>query len=95
VAHALFDQLVPGLDVEGVLGTSRETPDIYTGLHAKMSLLHRRKVDKLTFLFGAQDGPDLEGLGWVLSIDLDGLDLLGTHEGAGCGGHGRVRRRGR
>jgi hypothetical protein len=44
------------------------------------------EVDELAFLFGPQAGPDWDSLGWVLRIDLDGLGVLGSLEGAGHGG---------
>jgi hypothetical protein len=51
-------------------------------------------VDELVFLFGTQDGPNLDGLGWVLTVDLYGLGILSRLEGADQGGHGRAHQRG-
>jgi hypothetical protein len=46
------------------------------------------EVDKLAFLFGAQVGPKLDGLGRVHGVDLHGLGVLSGLEGARHGGHG-------
>jgi hypothetical protein len=94
VAQALFDRHGARLDVEGVLndlsGDARHfcrSPRIHIFVASE-------EVDELAFLFGAQAGLDLDGLGQVLSIDLDGFGVLDNLESAGHGGHGRVGRRG-
>jgi hypothetical protein len=53
------------------------------------------EVDELIFLFGAEANPNMEGLDQVLSVDLDGLGVLGSLAGVGHGEHGRVGQRGR
>jgi hypothetical protein len=50
------------------------------------------EVDELAFLFGAQDGPNLDGLGRVLDIDLHDLDIFDGLEGAVCGKNGQTNR---
>jgi hypothetical protein len=60
----------------------------------KHVLVASEEVDELTFLFGAKAGPDLDGLGQVLGINLDSLGILSILEGTRCGGHGQVSQRG-
>jgi hypothetical protein len=56
----------------------------------KYVLVVSNEVDKLTFLFGAQTGPDLYGFGRVFGINLYGLGVLVRLENAGLCGHGQV-----
>jgi hypothetical protein len=58
-----------------------------TDLHTKNVFVVPEDVDELIFLFQAQTGPDLDGLCWALSIDLDDLGVLGSLEGVKRGGH--------
>jgi hypothetical protein len=55
---------------------------------SKNNFVALEEVDELTFLFGAQASPDLDGLGRVLSIDPNDLGVLGRLDGVGRGGHG-------
>jgi hypothetical protein len=90
----LFDRLGPELDMEGVLGDLPGDARHFCRSPHKNIFVALKEVDELIFLFEAQAGPDLDGLGWVLRINLDGLGVLDSIEDAGRGGHGRIRRRG-
>jgi hypothetical protein len=68
--------------------TSRETPGISAGLHAKNILVVSKEVDELTFLFGAEAGPNFDDLGWVLGVELHSLGILRDLEGIERGEHG-------
>jgi hypothetical protein len=61
--QALLEGLGTGLDVEGMLGDlPRDARHFYRSPH-KNILVALEEVDNLTFLFEAQAGPDLDGLG--------------------------------
>jgi hypothetical protein len=92
--HALFNQLGPRLDVEGVLGdVLGDAQHVYQS-PCKIVFIASEEVNELAFLFHAQTSPDLDSLGRVLIIDLDGLGVLSSFEGTGHRGHGQVSRRG-
>jgi hypothetical protein len=60
--QALFDRLGPMVDVEGVLSDlPRDTRYIYRS-PCKNVFIAPEEVDELAFLFGAQAGPDFDGL---------------------------------
>jgi hypothetical protein len=86
----LLDRLGPGLHAEGVLNDLPGDTQLFYRSPHKNVLVAPKELDGLAFLFGAQAGPDLDGLGQVLIIDLYGLGILSSLEGARCGGHGRV-----
>jgi hypothetical protein len=86
----LFHRLEPGLDVEDVLGDLPGDAQHFGWSPRKHVFVAPEEVDKLNFLFGAQAGTDLDGLGRVLSIDFDGFGILGSVEGVGRGGHGQA-----
>jgi hypothetical protein len=89
-AQALFDRLGPKVDVEGVLGDIPGDARHFCWSSRKNVLVTPEEVDELAFLFGAQAGPDLDGLGWILNVDLYDLGILNSLEGARHGGHGWV-----
>jgi hypothetical protein len=84
VGKALLDRFGLGLDVEGVFGDLPGHARYFCRSPCKNCFVALEEVNELTFLFGALAGPDLDGLGQVLSIDLDGLGVLGTLEEIGC-----------
>jgi hypothetical protein len=86
--QASFNQLEPVLDVEGVLDDFSGDDRHVCRSPRKNVFVAPEEVDELTFLFQAQTGPNLYGLGWILNIDLDSLNVSGSFEGVGHGGHG-------
>jgi hypothetical protein len=92
--QALLHWLGAGLDVEGVLGDLPEDARHVSWSPHKDIFIAPEELDELAFLIQAQTGPDLDGLGWILSIDPDDLGILDRPKGARRGGHGRVGRRG-
>jgi hypothetical protein len=45
-------------------------------------LVALEEIDKLAFLFGVQDGPDLNSFGRVFGINLHGLSVLDRFDSA-------------
>jgi hypothetical protein len=80
--QALLERLGPGLDVEGVNGDLPGNAYHFYRYSHKNILVVPDEAD-----------PNLDGLGRVLNVDLDGLRILGGLEGAERGGHGRVGQR--
>jgi hypothetical protein len=86
----LLDRLGPGLDVKGVLGKLLEDARHFYRSPHKNVLVVLEEVDELAILFGAQVGPDLDGLGRVPGINLHGIGIFGDFEGVECRGHDRA-----
>jgi hypothetical protein len=86
----LFDWLGPVLDVKVLLSVLLGHAQHLYWSPCKNVFVASEEVDKLTFLFGAKVGPDLDGLGRVLNIYLDDLGILDSLEGASHGRHGRA-----
>jgi hypothetical protein len=59
-----------------------------------MLFANAENIDKLTFLFGARAGPNLDSFGHVLGVNLYDLSVLSSLEGARRRVHGWVGQRG-
>jgi hypothetical protein len=91
--QAMLDRLRAGLDVEGVLSGLPGDARHFCWSPHKNILVASEEVDELAFLFEVQVGPNLDGLGRVHNVNLDGLGIISSLKGAERGGHGRVGQR--
>jgi hypothetical protein len=80
VAQALLAQLRAGLDVEGVLDDLQGDARHFCRIPQKNVLIALEEVDKLTFLFGAKVGSNLDGLSQALGVNLYDLGILDMFE---------------